>query len=201
VTPDFESLVGEGDLPAEERARLLSVHEALIIAGPPAELPPALARAPHVEAEIVRFPSGRRRATWAVAAAVALVAFALGTATSQKKEQAFAAAWTHEMQGTAAAPHAWASISGTKRDSAGNWKMLFKTTGLPQLHGNEYYILWLTKHGRPVAECGSFLVNGDTTVATFAEPYEVHEFDGWVVTRWRGPKTPTGPALLKTPTV
>ena len=37
-----------------------------------------------------------------------------------------------------------------------------------------------------------------TTVATFAEPYEVHEFDGWVVTRWRAPKAPLGPALLKT---
>jgi hypothetical protein len=201
VTPDFESLIGEGELPEEERGRLLAAHEALIIAGPPAELPPALARAPRVEAEIVPFPSGRRRATWVAVAAAAVFAFALGTATSHRNSQAFAAAWTHELRGTAAAPHAWASISGTTRDSAGNWKMLFKTTGLPQLHGHEYYILWLTKHGKPVAACGSFLVNDGTTVATFAEPYEVQEYDGWVVTRWRGRGTPRGPALLKTPRV
>jgi hypothetical protein len=201
VTPDFESLVGGADLAEDERARLLAAHEALLIAGPPAELSPALARAPRVDAAVVAFPSGRRRATWLLAAAVALVAFALGTATSQKSGGAFAATWTHEMRGTTAAPKAWAAISGTKKDAAGNWKMLLKTTGLPKLQGKDYYILWLTKHGRPVAQCGTFVVGGGTTVATFAEPYEVKEFDGWVVTLWRGPKAPQGPALLKTASV
>jgi hypothetical protein len=102
------------------------------------------------------------------------------------------------MRPTAAAPNAWASLSGTQRDSAGNWKMLLKTGGLPQLAGKQYYILWLTKNGRPVAACGTFLVGDGTTVETFAEPYEVHDFDGWVVTKWSGPKAPMGPALLKT---
>jgi hypothetical protein len=199
--PDFESLVGGDDLDAQERARLLAAHEALLIAGPPAELPPALVRAPRPEAVVVALPSGRRRSTLLVAAAIALVAFALGTATSRKSGDAFAATWTHELRGTAAAPHAWAAISGTKKDRAGNWKMLLKTTGLPQVHGKKYYVLWLTKHGRPVAQCGTFLVGDGTTVATFVEPYEVQEFDGWAVTLWRGPKTPTGPALLRTAAV
>ena len=38
--PDFRELVG--DLPDEERARLERVHDLLIAAGPPPELPPAL---------------------------------------------------------------------------------------------------------------------------------------------------------------
>ena len=40
--PDFRDLVGE-DLTPEERDRLEHVHELLIAAGPPPELPPALA--------------------------------------------------------------------------------------------------------------------------------------------------------------
>ncbi len=39
--PDFRELVGD-DLPDEERARLERVHELLVAAGPPPELPPAL---------------------------------------------------------------------------------------------------------------------------------------------------------------
>jgi hypothetical protein len=195
---DFESLVGGADLTEGERSQLLSAHEALLLAGPPAELSPALAGAPRVDAEVVALPRGRRRAAWLLAAAIALVAFALGTTTNRYGGEAFAAAWTHQLQPTKAAPAgAWASIAGSKRDSAGNWKMLLKTGGLPQLHGKDYYVLWLTKNGKPVAECGTFLVKDGTTVATFAEPYEVKEFDGWVVTHWRGPKAPVGPALLK----
>src|SRR6266571_4646750 len=43
--PEFRDLVGD-DLPAEERARLERVHELLMEAGPPPELPPSLAEAP-----------------------------------------------------------------------------------------------------------------------------------------------------------
>jgi hypothetical protein len=200
-TPDFESLAGGPDLGEEERSRLLTAHEALLAAGPPAELSPRLARAPRVDAHVVRIPSGRRRAMMVLAAALALVAFTVGASLNRPGSTAFAAAWTHPMKGTAAAPNAVATISGTKKDSAGNWQMRLQAAGLPKLRGREYYILWLTKHGRPIAECGSFVVGDGATVETFAEPYEVHEFDGWVVTRWRGPKSPTGPALLKTQTV
>lgn len=198
---DFETLAGGPDLGEDERARLLTAHEAVLAAGPLAELPSHLAHAPKVEAAVVPFPSGRRRSYFVIAAAVALVAFALGSATAGKKEARFDAAWTHPMRGTPLAPIARATISGTERDSAGNWKMLLKTTGLPTLSGKQYYVLWLTKHGRPVAECGTFLVGDGTTVATFAEPYEVHEFDGWVVTLWKGPKAPVGKPFLKTATI
>ena len=198
---DFETIAGGPDLGEDERARLLTAHEAVLAAGPLAELPPHLAQAPKVEAAVVPFPSGRRRSYYIIAAAVALVAFALGSATAGKKEPKFAAAWTHPMVGTALAPGAKATIAGTTKDSAGNWDMLFKTTGLPKLHGKQYYVLWLTKHGHPVAVCGSFLVGDGTTAATFVEPYEVHEFDGWAVTLWKGPRAPVGKPLLQTATI
>ena len=38
--PDFDELAGE--VPAEERERLLRVHEMLVQAGPPPEIPPEL---------------------------------------------------------------------------------------------------------------------------------------------------------------
>ena len=43
--PNFDDLVDQG-LDLEERARLLRVHELLIAAGPPPELPPSLASPP-----------------------------------------------------------------------------------------------------------------------------------------------------------
>jgi Anti-sigma-K factor rskA, C-terminal len=198
---DFETLAGGADLAETDRMRLLLAHEAVVAAGPLAELPPHMAQAPQVEAEVVALPSGRRRSYFLAAAAVALVAFAIGTATAGKKQARFAAAWTQPMAGTALAPGAKATIAGTTKDSAGNWKMLFKTTGLPKVSGKQYYVLWLTKHGRPIVPCGSFLVGDGTTVATYVEPYEVHEFDGWAVTLWNGPKAPVGKPLLKTATI
>jgi hypothetical protein len=198
---NFEALVGGDDLQDEERARLLRAHEALLAAGPLAELPPHLAQAPHVEAAVVTLPSGRRRSYFVLAAAAAVVAFALGSATAGKKEASFDAAWTHPMRGTALAPGAKASIAGTTKNADGNWKMVIKTTGLPKLDGNQYYILWLTKHGRPIAQCGSFVVGRGTTAMVFTEPYDVHEFDGWAVTLWKGPKAPVGKPLLKTATI
>lgn len=197
-TPDFEELVGGADLEEAERRELLVAHEALLAAGPPAELSPRLARAPRPGATVAALPSGRRRSALLLAAAIALVAFAFGASVGHDSDQAFAATWQKEMRGTAVTPNAHAWISGSKADRAGNWKMLLKTEGLPRLQGKQYYVVWLTKDGKPIAECGSFVVGGDTTVATFTEPYEVKEFDGWVVTLWRGPRSGIGPALLRT---
>ena len=42
--PEFDDLVG--DVPADERERLLRVHEMLVQAGPPPEIPPELERPP-----------------------------------------------------------------------------------------------------------------------------------------------------------
>jgi hypothetical protein len=200
-TPDFEELIGAAELDPDERSMLLGAHEALLAAGPPAELPPRLARAPRPAAAVVSLPSGRRRSMLLLAAAIALVAFTFGTAVGHRNGQAFAASWKKEMHGTPVAPHATALISGSKANRSGNWTMLLQTAGLPRLQGKQYYILWLTKHGKPVVQCGSFVVGSGVTAERFAEPYEVKEFDGWVVTLWRGPSSKPGPVLLRTPQI
>ena len=46
--PDFDDLVG-GDLPADERERLRRVHDLLVEAGPPPELPEGLQPIPEEE--------------------------------------------------------------------------------------------------------------------------------------------------------
>ena len=69
MTPEFDELVGQ-DLGREERERLERVHELLVAAGPPPDFPSARA----VELR----PRRRRGALLAIAAALAVAAFALG---------------------------------------------------------------------------------------------------------------------------
>src|SRR4051794_41943180 len=79
MKPDFEDLVGT-DLEPEERDRLRRAHDLLIAAGPPPELPPALAdpMGPP-EAEVIPFWNRRRNAALAVlAAAGAALAVGIG---------------------------------------------------------------------------------------------------------------------------
>jgi hypothetical protein len=199
--PDFEAIVGGDDLAPDERERLLGAHEALLIAGPPAELTAVLARVPRPGGEVRPFPSGRRRSFFTLVAAAVIVAFSLGVAVANRSPDAFAASWTKPMHGTGVAPHASASLSGAKPDRAGNWRMLVKVNGLPKLHGKQYYVLWLTRDGKAIAECGTFKVGPGATVATFTEPYKIKDFDGWVVTIWRGPRSGVGPVVLRTETV
>ena len=74
--PDFRDLVGE-DLSPEERARLERVHDMLITAGPPPELPPELQMVPSERSAVEPTGLPRRRvgAALALAAAIALLAF------------------------------------------------------------------------------------------------------------------------------
>ena len=57
-TPNFRDLVGEG-LPPAEQERLERVHEMLIAAGPPPELPPELEEVPDERGNVRRLePTG-----------------------------------------------------------------------------------------------------------------------------------------------
>ena len=55
--------------------------------------------------------------------------------------------------------------------------------GLPKLTSGGYYELYLTRHGRIAATCGTFNVHGGRTVVRLNAPYRLDRFDGWVVTR------------------
>jgi hypothetical protein len=181
--PDFDELVGE-DLAADERARLRGVHDLLVAAGPPAELSPALERAPSVGGTVHFLPRRRRAAVLLVAAALAAAVFGGGFLAGAVTHGGATESATHviPMHGTAAAPNALASIALLTADKAGNWPMRFTVQGLPKLPRGGYYELYVTKHGRITASCGVFNVHGGRTVVSLNAPY-TKGFDGWIVTK------------------
>ena len=183
--PDFRDLVGE-DLPGEERDRLRRVHDLLVAAGPPAELPPGLEIAPDVADRVAFLPRRRRGAALLLAASIAAAAFGggfLAGAFTNGGGKTAAAEIVVPMHGTNAAPAALASIRLLARDRAGNWPMLVTVQGLPKLPAGGYYELYLTRHGRIAATCGTFNVDRGKTTVSLNAPYRLKRFDGWVVTR------------------
>ena len=199
---DFRDLVDMHDLSPEEEARLRRVHELLVQAGPPADLPPALIEPPTrpPEAEVVQFPLlPRRRLTPAAvaAAAVAVIAFGGGYlfVHSKAKPATFAAARVVPMHGHAAN----GLIRIAERDAVGNWPMQVEVSGLPEQRNRDaYYELWLTRGGTPTEPCGQFRVHGKTTRIRFTVPWATDGTDGWVVTVQRPGSERPGPVVLST---
>jgi hypothetical protein len=198
---NFYDLVDTSGLAPDEEARLRRTHELLVQAGPPPDLPPALATAPleAPEATIVQFPllPRRRLALIAVAAAaVALIAFGGGyfLGHSKSKPAAFKTAHVVSMHGSG---DALAVLRIAKPDSVGNWAMDVQVSGLPkQPQRTAYYELWLTKNGIPVASCGTFRVHGKKTNVRFTVSYKFKQFDGWIVTAQPGVMRKPGPTVL-----
>src|SRR5262245_23808280 len=102
---DFDDIVDTEGLSPDDEARLRRVHELLVQAGPPPDLPPSLERTPEArDAEIVQFPLLPKR-RWAVAALVAAslaaVAFIGGYAFGHSKgdQQAFKVSHVVAMHG------------------------------------------------------------------------------------------------------
>jgi hypothetical protein len=182
---DFRDLVGD-DLTPEEEARLRRVHELLLEAGPPPELPPELATLEPPEAEIKVYPHLPRRRVAAavlVAAAVALFAFGGGYLFGNRGGDEFQTQAVIAMHPPGGNGVAHASISLGSKDNAGNWPIVFKSTNLPEQPTGHHYDLWLTdKTGRLL--CGSFRVNGKTTTVSMNVPYRLGPGLGlgWVVT-------------------
>lgn len=177
--PDFQELVGS-ELEPAERERLQRVHDLLVAAGPPPELPPALA-SPGEGAAVVRLrrPSRRRLAVAGVlAAAVAAAAFGAGYLFGDGGGSDGAAAPRYVVEMTGA--DARASLAVFDPDDVGNWSMRMTAQGLDE---DETYELWLTRGGRLVRLCGSFAAGDDRTVVEMNAPWEPARFDGWVVTR------------------
>jgi hypothetical protein len=199
--PDFDELV-DVDVSPEERARLSRVHEALIAAGPPPELSPALARPPgepvaDVSPMFPKYPRRRLAATVVLAAALALAAFGGGYLLGSDEE--FETTRVVRLHGTDAAPGAIASIRLGQRDSGGNWPMVLVVQGLKPLPGAGYYELYLVRDGRPLAACGSFDVEGQgQTRIRLSVAYDLERFDGWVVTKHVPPAPAEEEPLLTT---
>ncbi len=183
----FDDLVDREGLEPDEESRLRRVHELLVQAGPPPDLPPALERPPTTpaEAEIVQFPLlPHRRWTIAAVAAIALVLLAFGggylVGHGKTTPTTFPTKRAVPMHGV----NALAVLRLAPKDGAGNWPMQLEVNNLPtQNDPRAYYELWLTRNGKPVAPCGTFRVNARTTTVRLSVPYDFTRFDGWVVTR------------------
>jgi hypothetical protein len=180
MRPDFDDLVGT-DLGADERMRLERVHELLIAAGPPPE--------PSFESPVEPRPVRRRGALLALAAALAVAAFAVG-AVLLDGSSGRSIDFTETMTGTAAAPEASASLAVYELDAAGNWPMELTVSGLPASTGGRLFELWLTREGELAALCGGFLTSESGTASVpMNAPYRFDEFDGWVIVE-EGSETP-----------
>lgn len=195
--PEFHDLVGD-ELPAEEQARLERVHDLLVEAGPPPELPPSLAEPPNRRAQAPSWlPRRRIGAALSLAATIAVVAF-LGGYLAGFGHSSFDSTREVAMHGTSGAPGARGVIKLGATDEVGNLPMVVTVRGLPRLSGRAYYELFLTRKGKPVAPCGGFNVKAGATTVRFTVPYSLRRFDGWVVTRQDPADHERGPVLLTT---
>jgi len=198
--PDFRDLVGD-DLPEEERARLERVHDLLVAAGPPPELPPSLAE-PATEAPgaIVPFlPRRRIGAAIGLAAAVGLIAFVGGFIAGRTGDQ-FTKTLYVPMHGTPLAQGASATIQVGKLDESGNWPLKLVVRGLRPLPKGSFYEMYLTRSGRAAASCGTFAIRRPSATVRLNAPYSLRAYDGWIVTR----ETERGrshPVVLRTKTI
>jgi len=180
MTPDFDELVGS-DLEPGERERLERVHELLVAAGPPPE--------PGAHNVVPLTPRRRRGVLLALAAAIAVTAFALGAALVEGPSGR-SVDFEQAMKGTPAAATASGSLVVYELDDAGNWPMEVRVDGLHPSGDGRPFELWLTRDGKLATLCGAFVTsaNGSASVPMNA-PYKLNDFDGWVVVE-EGSKTP-----------
>ncbi|HEX4520477.1 MAG TPA: hypothetical protein VH063_12935 [Gaiellaceae bacterium] len=190
MTPDFEEMVDLTGLSSEDTSRLRNVHDMLVAAGPPAELPADLGTAPAGvgEAEVVSLASHRRRRTAVgalIAATVAAACFGGGyVIANQASPSAIHAVRVVSMQGNGAQQNSEASLTVGSADGNGNWPLRLTVNGLQPLPNDSRYYLMVWQGGKPAGFCGTFEVskNGPTTV-TFNVAYKITKSTKWVVTQ------------------
>jgi hypothetical protein len=188
-TPDFHELVGDGLTPEEELELARVDHLLRSVSPPVAEVPGSLNRAVERIGTVTPIWT-RRRVALAVALAATFAALFFGV--GRWVDRGFDARATVQMIPEQSAPNASAQIQLGTRDSAtGNWKMRLTVDGLPHLGDKGYYVLWLAKDGQYAGTCGTFNVNGRTTVDMTAS-YDLGEYDTWVISQAK----PDSPWLL-----
>jgi hypothetical protein len=194
---DFDELIG-ADVAGEERERLRGVHELLVEAGPPPELPASLQHVPRPgEVRRLRKLSVQRKIALVAAALIVLVVtFTAGFATGHTNTAQPLA--TLHLSGTKAAPHAQGTLDVSSPVS-GNWPMTLSVSGLPKVAAPDYYYVWLVRKGKPLAPCGEFVVAkpSDSLTLTLSAPYKLQRGDTWIVTRKAYNQPGTGQAVLR----
>jgi hypothetical protein len=199
--PNFDELAGGDDLSPEEAARLQRVHDLLIEAGPPPELPPHLLQEPDPEGRrrdnVSGLPRRRTGMLLGIAAALALTAF-LGGFVYGTRHAPFDEAGSVQMHSTVPASQASAVIHVGKADSAGNWPLKVDVENLPELPKGQYYEMFLSRGAdQRAASCGTFRVSGSQDDIRLNAPYRLNTFNGWIVTR-ENPGSAKHPVVLST---
>ncbi len=198
MSPRFEDIVDE-DLSPGERERLERVHNLLVAAGPPAELPPQLERGPTLAMTLARKRRSGQRRLMLLAAAIAVfaVVFVAGFAVGNSNN-GIVGTHTLKLVGTKQASGALASLVIQNADDAGNWPMTLSATGLSKLPKHGYYEVYLWRDGKAVAPCGVFVVPGNAGAVSvhLNAPYQLRKGDSWVVTKQLPGSNRVGPVVL-----
>jgi hypothetical protein len=181
--PELRDLLGD-DLPDDERARLERVHDLLMAAGPPPELPPSLAEAPDRASRPPSWlPRRRLGAALGLAAAIATIAFLGGYLTGYHRSYSnFNADRSVVLRGAGSMR---AEVRFGASDANGNRSMLVKVVGLPRPPRGNYYALFMTKDGKPIVTCGTFNVRDEgLTTIRFTVAYELERFNGLLLAEY-----------------
>lgn len=182
--PDLGDLLPD-DLEPGELERLRRVHELLLAAGPPAELPPHLAQPPQPDrGRVVAFARYRWKAAGLAAAAAAAILFGIGFLAGHSTSGGdFKAVYGPiAMHGSGGTANALAQIWIGPKDAAHNWTSQMKVRGLPALPAGSYYALYLTeaRTGKRVLLCTAFAVHKGVTTVSFSYPGDATG-KGWVI--------------------
>jgi hypothetical protein len=194
--PDFHDLVGN-ELEPGERERLERVHEMLIAAGPPPELPQELAEPPRPEGKLVELARRRLRTGLVLAATIVLTAFAVGYLFGARGEGTSSESITAERTAVLGkSPDRLAVVRIGPVDQNGNRPMIVSVDGLAPLKDGDYYTLFMTRNGKPIVTCGTFNVgeNGVTTVR-LSIAYDVDRFDGLMLAKYNREQRENTPLL------
>ena len=194
--PDFQDLVGN-ELEPGERERLERVHDMLIAAGPPPELPQQLSEPPRPEGKLVELARRRLRTGLVLAAALVITTFAVGYLFGARGEDTSTETFPVTQQvvlGKSAERFAVVGIGD--RDSSGNWPMTVQVEGLDHLPKGDYYTLFMTRNGKPVVTCGTFNVSKDgLTRIRFSVAYDIDRFDGLMLAKYSAEQRESTPLL------
>lgn len=186
--PQLDDLL-DGVEGEDERERLRRVHDLLLQAGPPPELPPELEESPATaeleDGDFAWLPRRRWRAGVVLAFAAVAAAFGIGYLTGaggDEAESAFPVNRVVVLQATdAGPPTAQGSIRLGRADAEGNSPMLLTVRGLPKLGREGYYQLLFLRNGEVVGPCGNFIADDGTAEIYLNAPYELEADSGWAV--------------------
>ena len=181
--PDFRDLVGN-DLSSQERERLRRVHDLIVAAGPPPELPASLAEAPRPEGTVT-FLQRRLRTAIVLAAAIAIAAFAVGYLVGDQDDTS-PSSFSAERTIVLGKERPLTVVRFGEPDENGNTLMLVTVQGLRRQSAGDYYTLFMTRDGEPVVPCGTFNVGDEgLTSFRFSIAYDPEAYDGLMLAEYR----------------